>query len=202
MTSLHPTVVRFCVDGLGSIRDRYCAISRNWYRRNRERARNGQRKYYQLNREASKKRTSAWTAQNLERRRAMSRASAKRNRSRKRRYDSFYYSRADRRVTRSLRARFRAVLRNQKASDSVVALLGCSPGHLRQHLESRFQPGMTWENYGRYGWHVDHIIPCSAFDLTNPEEVRKCFHFSNLQPLWWRDNIIKGGAPRMKKALA
>ena len=84
----------------------------------------------------------------------------------------------------------------------MVVLLGCSRDHLRRHLESRFQPGMTWENYGRYGWHVDHVIPCSAFDLTNPDEVRKCFHFSNLQPLWWRDNIIKGGASRMKKALA
>lgn len=132
----------------------------------------------------------------------MSRASAKRNRPRKRQYDSVYYSRADRRVTQSLRARLRVVLRKQKASDSMVVLLGCSRDHLRRHLESRFQPGMTWENYGRYGWHVDHVIPCSAFDLTNPDEVRKCFHFSNLQPLWWRDNIIKGGASRMKKALA
>ena len=50
---------------------------------------------------------------------------------------------------------------------------------------------MTWENHGQYGWHVDHIKPCALFDLTKIEEQKKCFHYTNLQPLWWRDNIKK-----------
>lgn len=49
---------------------------------------------------------------------------------------------------------------------------------------------MIWSNYGSY-WHVDHIIPCSSFDLTNPEEQKKCFHFTNLQPLTAVDNMRK-----------
>jgi hypothetical protein len=50
---------------------------------------------------------------------------------------------------------------------------------------------MSWENYGLYGWHIDHILPCSSFDLLKPEEQRKCFHWSNMQPLWARDNLRK-----------
>lgn len=63
-----------------------------------------------------------------------------------------------------------------------------------QHLQSTFQEGMNWNNYGK--WEIDHIIPCSAFDLTIEENQRKCFHYSNLQALWERDNIVKGGINR------
>lgn len=46
--------------------------------------------------------------------------------------------------------------------------------------------------HGVYGWHIDHIVPCASFDLSKPEEQKKCFHYTNLQALWWRDNIVKG----------
>lgn len=68
-------------------------------------------------------------------------------------------------------------------------LIGCSIDRLRAHLEFLWKPGMTWENYGE--WHVDHRIPCNAFDLTNPVRQRECFHWSNLQPLWAAENIAK-----------
>ena len=59
------------------------------------------------------------------------------------------------------------------------------------HLEALFQPGMTWDNHAIDGWHIDHIRPCTSFDLTDPEQQRQCFHYTNLQPLWAFDNISK-----------
>jgi hypothetical protein len=50
---------------------------------------------------------------------------------------------------------------------------------------------MSWENYGYRGWHLDHINPCAAFDLTIPEQQKRCFHYTNLQPMWWKQNIAK-----------
>jgi hypothetical protein len=70
-------------------------------------------------------------------------------------------------------------------------LLGCSFDEVRKYLESKFKDGMTWENHGLYGWHIDHIKPCASFDLTNEIEQRECFHYTNLQPLWAFDNLSK-----------
>ena len=77
-----------------------------------------------------------------------------------------------------------------KKCNSTVKLLGCSIKNFKKHMELQFKNGMTWENYGK--WHIDHIKPCSLFDLTKPEDQRKCFHYTNLQPLWAKDNIVKG----------
>lgn len=69
--------------------------------------------------------------------------------------------------------------------------LGCSIEFLKIHLESKFTEGMNWSNYGKLGWHIDHIIPCNAFILTNQEEKLICFNWVNLQPLWYYENSIK-----------
>ena len=96
-------------------------------------------------------------------------------------------------VEMKLRARmYQALLRagtNKKASTAM--LIGCTPQELRDYLELQFLPGMTWDNWTTDGWHVDHIRPCASFDLTDPEQQRECFHFSNLQPLWAEDNFRK-----------
>ncbi len=70
-------------------------------------------------------------------------------------------------------------------------LLGCSPAALKAHIESLFKPGMSWNNHGYFGWHIDHIKPCSSFDLTDPEQQNICFHYTNLQPLWREENMSK-----------
>lgn len=68
-------------------------------------------------------------------------------------------------------------------------LFGCSDLHLKRWLQDRFKRGMTWDNYGE--WEVDHIIPCASFNLSKKEDQDKCFHYTNLQPLWRRDNRVK-----------
>jgi len=74
----------------------------------------------------------------------------------------------------------------------IFELLGCTPDKLKIHLESMFTEGMSWNNYGVHGWHIDHIIPCSFFDLDIYSERKFCFHYTNLQPLWWHENLSKG----------
>lgn len=89
----------------------------------------------------------------------------------------------------NLRQRIRHVLfKNSKFAPS-LELIGCGSDKLKSHLESKFQEGMTWENYGR--WHIDHIRPCASFDLSKEDQQQLCFHYTNLQPLWAADNIKK-----------
>jgi len=93
-----------------------------------------------------------------------------------------------------LRSRVRDALHGQCKSKSTLKLLGCSVEELKLHLEKQFKPGMSWDNHG-FGsdkWHIDHIKPCSSFDLTLECEQCKCFHYSNLQPLWQFENLSKG----------
>ncbi len=92
------------------------------------------------------------------------------------------------RIKCCLRSRFYELVKNK--SDSIINIIGCTIDELIIHLENQFQPGMNWDNHGL--WHIDHIIPCAAFDLTKEEEQKKCFHYTNLQPLWAKDNISKG----------
>lgn len=92
----------------------------------------------------------------------------------------------------NLSSRLSDLIQNRGLGQRTVELLGCDKDIFLKHLESQFTEGMTWENYGLKGWHVDHIIPISSYDLTNEDEVKKACHYSNLQPLWWQDNLEKG----------
>lgn len=67
-------------------------------------------------------------------------------------------------------------------------IIGCSWEELKEHLESNFSIGMTWENHGE--WHIDHIVPLST--AKTEEEIYKLNHYTNLQPLWAKDNLQKG----------
>jgi hypothetical protein len=80
----------------------------------------------------------------------------------------------------------RCIVKDMRTKD----LIGVSVKEIREHLESKFQEGMSWENYGE--WHIDHIKPQSSFDFNNKEEIKECWKLSNLQPLWAIDNIKKG----------
>jgi len=91
-----------------------------------------------------------------------------------------------------LRHRLRSTLKKLKTRGSHINNLGCSIEELKQHLESKFLPGMSWGNWTLNGWHIDHIIPLSSFDLTDLEQLKKACHYTNLQPLWAKDNISKG----------
>ena len=95
------------------------------------------------------------------------------------------------RLTQILRSRFRKALKSQniKKNSHVLELTSCTVDFLKNYLSNQFEEGMTWANHGQ--WHIDHRKPCASFDLKNEEEQRKCFHYTNLQPLWGKKNMEK-----------
>jgi hypothetical protein len=80
-------------------------------------------------------------------------------------------------------------LKNNSKAKSTIELLGCTIYDFKIYLKNKFLDKMTFENYGE--WHIDHIIPCSLFDLKINEAQFKCFHYSNMQPMWGTENIMK-----------
>lgn len=101
------------------------------------------------------------------------------------------FNNPNQRIRFYLRKRLRHAAKGAKRySLKIQEIVGCSPEQLRIHLESQFLPWMTWSNHGEK-WHIDHEIPCRAFDLTDPEQAKRCFHYSNLRPLEAKENIRK-----------
>lgn len=88
-----------------------------------------------------------------------------------------------------LRSRFKTalVIKNIKKNIRILDNIGCNVVQLKKHLESQFQPGMTWKNHGK--WHVDHIKPLAT--ARTEDQLKKLFHYTNLQPLWAKDNLKK-----------
>lgn len=95
------------------------------------------------------------------------------------------------RLLRKLRTRILMAVKSNSKGGSAVECLGCSIEQFRIHIESQWKLGMSWENHTIHGWHLDHIIPLSVFDLTDPEQFKKACHYTNFQPLWAEDNWCK-----------
>jgi hypothetical protein len=98
------------------------------------------------------------------------------------------------RLIKNLRSRTRFALKKWDTikSDNTVLLLGCSISYFKEYFCSLFIENMNWEEFMNGNIHIDHIIPCIKFNLKNEDEQRKCFHYTNLQPLWKIDNLKKG----------
>lgn len=106
------------------------------------------------------------------------------------------------RAMSSMRTRLSSMVKNANVG-GYNGLVGCTRQHLRTHLESQFNKSMTWGNYGTH-WHVDHIMPCSAFDQSNPRHVKQCWHWTNLRPLEAKKNLEKSNTithPQLSLAL-
>jgi len=161
-------------------REARLANMKSWASRNPDKCRAGHLRYYAANRDKAIKRAVEFnrTPRGLE-----NRARWKRN---KKETDLSF------RLGCNLRCRIWWALNSQNAKKSIRTkeLIGCPVSFLEKHLEDQFKPGMTWENYGE--WHIDHIMPCARFDLTDPLQQKICFHFTNLQPLWATENLSKG----------
>lgn len=165
----------------------------------REVARRGYYKHHARNKQKARERMRAPTAREQERKRWHGRTSEQVVKDNAKRVERYARNRRAR-VAAVCRARLREfTVSRGRVKGATVEIIGCSWAELCAYLESKFQPGMSWGNYGHGGWHIDHVIPCQAkvdgkfvFDLGTAEGVRACFHYTNLQPLWALDNIRKG----------
>lgn len=141
--------------------------------KNSDRQKELKRNHYLKNKEAYLDRTKAYKKQH-----------------RKRLREKLFTERPEQRVLHHFRSRLNHILKSEKNSKT-SDLLGCTIVELKVHIEKQFTDGMSWDNYGLFGWHIDHIIPCSMFNLFDENDLKQCFHYTNLQPLWAKDNILK-----------
>lgn len=99
------------------------------------------------------------------------------------------------RIASCLRSRLYQAIKREIKLGSAVNDLGCSIEEFKVYLESQFQPGMSWENYGNGSgytkWNIDHIIPLNTVDLTDREQFLKVCHYTNLRPMWQCENISR-----------
>ena len=152
--------------------------------------------YYYINTEYYHNKHKLWNIKNKEKEKIRSAQYYKTNKSyllKRRNINSLkrYKTDLNYKIRKLLRNRMYHVLTGKRITKryKTMDLTGCSIDELKYYLESKFLPGMTWENYGK--WHIDHIIPCAFFILTDYQEQKFCFHYTNLQPLWAEDNLKK-----------
>lgn len=162
------------------------------YQKNKEEILERKRRYYEKTSEHHKVVMKRYNDTHKEERRARDLL----NKEEIREYDRKYHKNkmetdTQYRLRRVLRSRLSSALRGKATkTKKTLELLGCPIPELKTHLESQFVEGMTWDNYGE--WHIDHIKPCASYDLSDPDQQKECFNFSNLQPLWAYDNMSKG----------
>ena len=180
-------------------RERFDAYQVEYKIRSKESIRASKKKWKENNSEKLKLTSANWRARNRDRLRSKAKQRIASNHDEFRRkvnekYHHDYHTNPIFRLRRLMRERFRRALKDQVARKpcGVLELLGCTVEFLKQYIEDQFHPGMSWDNHGRHTWHIDHKKPLASFDLTDEEQVKQAFHYTNLQPLWAHDNWSKG----------
>lgn len=200
--------------GTKSAKCKHCHSTRakDYYKNNSTVVLARSKEWYETNAEAGKRRAKQWKLANRERKKQLNRESAERCRARDpekaRAKEREWYRRNPDKVKAKVQ-RQRATpgqrlneamshgvwrcLRKGKESRSWTKLVPWTPEQLMEHLERQFKPGMTWDNYGRRGWHVDHIRPLASFTFTTSEDdaFKQAWALDNLQPLWETENLKK-----------
>jgi hypothetical protein len=169
-------------DNIEKYRDIERRSKKKHYERNKPRI----KRYLDRTKKIRKERAAKWFQKNKDKVREKRNAYA-----RKRRAGSLEI-----RLKDNMRRRFNSFIKGGRKK--MISYVGLTLDELKVYLESKFYPNpktgedMSWDNYGYYGWHIDHIIPLSKFDFNNDGDAKKAFHYTNLQPLWAKDNFEKG----------
>jgi len=178
-------------------RKQYKEKHKEYFKQRREKRKEYSKQWYIKNKEHRKEYFKQWRIKNKEHRKEYDKQWKKNNKEHIREWRRKYYKKNKENIqvklAKVLRDRLRAAIKNNAKSGSAVKDLGCSINYLKKYLESKFQEGMTWKNHGKGEgrWNIDHIIPISYFDLTDRKQFLKACHYTNLQPLWEKDNLSK-----------
>lgn len=169
---------------------------KEYRQKNLDRIKKRNQQYYIKNKDAIKEKTKLYLIKNKDKLANKYKEYYQKNKNKINKYRNSWEKNKEKndihfRIKKRLQNRILIALKRNKKSDSTMKLVGCSLQELKQHIEKQFKLGMTWNNYNYRGWHIDHIIPCASFDLSKEEEQKKCFHYTNLQPLWAEENIKK-----------
>jgi hypothetical protein len=164
---------------------------RLWRERNAAHVQSYNRKHYARNREERRAYHARYAKEKAVERREYRRKNVERAREANRRRRRSPKGKLDGTMSRGINRS----LKGGKAGRSWEALVGYSVVELMAHIERQFLPGMTWDNHGTFGWHIDHIVPLRAFNFADPDHIdfSRAWALSNLRPLWWRDNLTKQG---------
>jgi hypothetical protein len=163
---------------------------KKYYENNKQNILKQKEKYYQENKEKLKKKKNEYYQKH---KKEILKNKKFYNQSHKKERNNYYNNKQKTdinfKLACNLRNRLRKALKNNQKVGSAVKDLGCSIPELKIYLELKFQKGMNWDNWGE--WHIDHIKCLSSFDLTNRDEFLKANHYTNLQPMWAKENIRK-----------
>lgn len=150
---------------------------RNYVSQNLTKIKEYRKEYYQRNKEKDNLSSRRWRLNNRERINERERHSLKTN--------------VQHKLRKTLRNRMLQAVKKNYRAGSAVRDLGCSVEFFKDYLEKQFQPGMSWNNHGRTGWHIDHIKPLVNFDLTDREQFLEACHYTNQRPLWMEENLCR-----------
>lgn len=153
--------------------------------------------YYQKNKEKELERFKNYRINNPEKRKETCKNYVERNKEKHNKYSREWKRKKMKsdplyKIIHNLRIRTKGYLKKARSKKNYkfLDIIGCSSDQLKEHLENKFTEGMSWDNYGFYGWHIDHIIPLSS--AKSKDEIYKLCHYTNLQPLWCKENLSKG----------
>ena len=193
------------------IKELKCKNAKVYYEQNKEKIKNRVNKYREdnkekikeyitINKEKIKNHMKEYREQNKEKIQAMNRKYCEEHKEQKKEYQrdnkekvkeynkKKYKEDRNHKLLCLLRSRMRHALHGKSKSAHSLELLGCTVEEWKKHIESTFQKGMTWLNYGTY-WHIDHIKQCVRFDLSDPVQQKECFNYKNTRALTAVDNL-------------
>ena len=179
----------------GENKDKIREFKKKYREENKDKIREHKKKYRGENKDKMREYVRKYRGENKDKMREYVRKYREENKDKIRESTKIKYKKNPNfRLRKLIRSRLNNVLKNNdiKKTSKSAELLGCTIQEAREHIEKQFKEGMTWDNHGFKKWHIDHIMPCSSFDLTDSDQQKKCFHYTNLQPLWAHENMSKG----------